>query len=183
MTFVVFGVIILILSFVIALISLLREQSKLEKVSGRDRRIDDSLVSTEVIVKKDVHVPPADLSFVNSLQDTTVPALQSSGQTPSLVPALEPPLKVEDREEPLDRALFPWKVAKDASSQPIGEEQKAIEDIKAQLARIKMDRIAGEQSYAGQAENTKDDIASTRGSSIVPKLSGRFSVKELAEKI
>ncbi len=152
MIFVIIGIIILVVSFIIALKSLVKEQNKAQTLE------DNEALSGE----KDADVTDKQEQKVKS--DIT----SVSGQT-------QPRISEEERKVPTGREPFPWE--KDFGANVLkktGNEQDEIERLKSQLAQMK--------AAKGIPSVDKDDVEVDDVYHAGKSLSGEILLRDLKKK-
>ena len=153
MIFVIIGIIILVVSFIIALKSLVKEQKKAQSLEGNEEfpgeKDVDATDKQEQKVKSDIESVPAQTQ--------------------------EPRISEEEGRVPTGREPFPWE--KDFGANVLNKtenDQDEIERLKSQLAQIK---AAKGISSVNKDEAEVDDVYHTSKS-----LSGEILLRDLKKK-
>lgn len=149
MFFVILGVVILVISFVVALVSLLREQSKLDSET-------EDIRATSVQAEKDLSKQPKP-----SLSEATNGILSDFEGVES-----------KDFKAPadVDRQLFPWEEAKKSE----GEGKKLPEQDEIERIRRELQSIKGQEPQERVQASSEAAMKSKRDN-----LSGEVSISDL----
>ncbi len=156
MIFVILGISVLVASFLIALVSLIREQSKLVNEAKQDEAESTHASSRGPKAKKEVVLGQVGLgaSGVLDKQDTAVSNVKPA----------------------INRPLFPWEEGKYQAAGNISDADRAkVEMLRAQLAELKS-RVATKSPNEDKSEVI---VAKPKVDQVQQKLSGEISIADL----
>lgn len=164
MIFVIAAVFILVISFVIALISLIREQSKIEKNNVAFGK-NDGQPKAEIFQAGNQHVPEPDLATLNVAQSRVQPQSQSQHPVPDLnaLPLKEKPWwekEIQKRGEGTQNQISQEENINNAG------QRKGLEVPIAQAPS----QVLGEEKFGGRTSQEESQ-----------NLQGSFSVSDLAK--
>lgn len=154
MIFVILGISVLVASFLIALVSLIREQSKLVNEAKQDRTESTHVKGPGAQKKAPLEQVGVGTSAVLDKQDVVVSSAKPA----------------------INRPLFPWEEGKYQAIGDISDaDREKVEMLRAQLAELKS-RVATKSSNEDKAEVI---VARPKENQAQQKLSGEISIADL----
>lgn len=170
MIFVIIGICVLVASFLIALVSLVREQGKLSKMAAQGEA--EQTLANSLKAKKTAALEKGNKSIPSGVLNKQAADIAH----PSIADPAAGQVTTDTAKPAINRPLFPWEEGKYQGASDMTEaDRKKVEMLRAQLAELKSRVVSG----GANEEEIKVPVVKPKIEEGQQRLSGEISIADL----